>query len=159
MEHGNRTKKEIFVILLVIGIILILTIAVIIRKTTSDGVSFDDNEKAFFQYFSYFNSNSEEYKVKNLDAYYYDNGTPLGIYFFRVQYSCCYEEENKWYDIDEVIYGSKGKIENSYCLSWDSLNGFEEKNKEFQQAVKNGVHKSYDVSKFQEYLDKYKDED
>lgn len=47
----------------------------------------------------------------------------------------------------------KPYLNNSYCLSWDDLNGFEEVNKEFQRAKKEGVHKSYSNTEIEKLIE------
>ena len=167
MENGPA-KKRIWII--IIAAVLLITAAVAYiytRNSGSEEVSFSENERVFFQMFGREFSDSSEYRIKSLDAYYYDDGEkegfpssyPTGTYFFRVVYSFYFDVEDEWYDVDEVKYGSYGKIDNMYCLSWDSLSGFEEVNRKFQLAVEEGTHKSYDVSKFAEYIEKYRDQD
>lgn len=161
MLANGATKKKIIIVAslfcLMIGAVIIF---VCLKK--DDTITFDESEKAFFQMFSRMYTNPDNYKITSLDAYYYAGEKDSdGMYYFHFVYSAYSEIEESWMDIDEVDYGPIGIIYNVYSLSWGNLEGtgFEKVNEEFQQAVKNGVHKSYDVSKFQEYLDKYKDED
>lgn len=161
MEHGP-IKKITIIVIIVLALALIGTVSFFILKKDNYEVDFSTNEAKFFYIFGK-DYVPNEYTIKSLDAYYLDEGdsTPAGdntgTYFFHIVYRFYFEHDEKWYDIDEVDYGPYGYIENCYCLSWDDIEGFEEINEKFQQAVKNGVHKSYDVSKFQEYIDKYKD--
>lgn len=138
MEHGRINKKRLIVFIIVLFAILI---SVVVYRTLNkkEEVSFDENDKLFFDMFVN-QFEPEEYEFYSLDAYYLEDTRE---YYYNAKYKCYSSIDDKWYEIDEVTYGALNKFYNSYCLSWDDLNGFEEVDKEFQRAKKEGVHKSY----------------
>lgn len=98
-----------------------------------------------------------EYEFYSLDAYYL---LDTGLIFYNAKYKAYIELEDKWVDVDEVVYGRKDKFENKYCRSWDDLNGFEGIDKEFERTVKEGRHKEYTQEEIKELLEEaYKNKD
>ena len=167
MENGVTkepvSRKKVLIIgVLFCAIVLgaIVGVVIVMNKGVAEA-DFSKSEEAFFQFWSRSHTVPEYYEIKSLDIYYYCEDVPgaLGTYYFHVIFSEYLDFEDEWYDVDEVLYGPIGKISSFYCLSWDSLAGFEEVNRKFQLAVEEGTHKSYDVSKFAEYIEKYRDKD
>lgn len=88
---------------------------------------FEDNAKLYFKMFAD-TYEEDEYEFYSLDAYYFMD---TGMYYVNGKYKAYSELEDEWIDIDQVVYGAKGKVNNMYCRSWDDLNGFEDIDKEF----------------------------
>ena len=61
-------------------------------------------------------------------------------------------EDNR-VDIDSVVFGTKGKFEDMYCRTLDGLVGFEDVEKEFERAIKEGAHKEYTQEEIKELLE------
>ena len=155
MEDKNTSKKK----LIIIGIIAVLAcniIGGIIINFFMGKSAFSKNEKLYFEMFA--NTYDEgEYEFYSLDAYYL---LDTGLIFYNAKYKAYIELEDKWVDVDEVVYGRKDKFENKYCRSWDDLNGFEGIDKEFERTVKEGRHKEYTQEEIEELLEEaYKNKD
>lgn len=145
-NEGTKSRKKV-TIAIVVAIIIIGVISLLIYRKYK--VSFELNDKAYFNMFT--NSFEQgECEFKSLDAYYLRD---TRTYYYNAKYTFYEEIEGKWCDVDEVAYGSIGHFENMYCLSWDTLHGFDEVDKEFKRAVKEGVHKTYTEEEIQEMLE------
>lgn len=142
--------KKMNVVIIIIASILIIAIIVGVSFLWLKGkVSFDANDKEFFRQIALVYE-EDEYQLHSLDAYYLSD---TKTFFYNAKYTSYSPIDEKWYDVDEVKYGTIGKFHNFYCLSWDSLHGFEGVNEEFKQAVKEGVHKTYTQEELQKLLD------
>lgn len=155
MEVKNTSKKK----LIIIGIIAVLVCNVIggiIINLVFGKAAFSKNEKLYFEMFA--NTFDEgEYEFYSLDAYYLMD---TGLIFYNGKYKAYIELEDKWVDVDEVVYGRKGKFDNKYCRSWDDLYGYEDIDKEFERTMKEGIHKEYTQEEIKELLEEaYKNKD
>ena len=113
-------------------------------------VTFENEEKEFFKQFVDTYESEEEYEFYSLDAYYLED---IDKVFFNAKYKGYSPADDTWYEIDEVMYGSIGHLENSYCLSWDDLYGFESVNEDFQRAKVEGTHKAYSENEIKELFE------
>lgn len=149
MESGHiKSKKIVIIIIALIAIISIGGIVFFILNNDKE-VSFDSNDKEYFKmYVNLFEPG--EYEVHSLDAYYLED---TKTFYYNGKYTCYSSTDDTWYDVDEVSYGSIGHFENSYCLSWDSLYGYDEVDDEYKRALKEGVHKTYTQKEIQDLLD------
>lgn len=165
-EKKHSKKKIILIVLIVIGLMIGAVYVLFVRPYIQhydywNKAQFGESEGTFFTFFSRIHSDPNEYKIKSLDAYFLSATEDLskGTYYWHVVYDMYLEGE--WKEVDAVLYGSRDKIENLYCLSGDTPieSGFKEENEEYERAVTEGIHKSYDISKFRDYIDKYKDKE
>ena len=147
MEGKKKSKKK-WIIIGIIAVLAFNVIGGIIINYIYGKAAFSKNEKLFFQMFA--NTYDEgEYEFYSLDAYYLMD---TGYVFYNAKYKAYIELEDKWVDVDEVVYGRKGKFDNKYCRSWDDLNGFEDIDKEFERTVKEGRHKEYTQEEIEKLL-------
>lgn len=77
-------------------------------------------------------------------------------YYIHAKYRAYIDILEEWDDIDEVSYGDNERIENSYSLSWDSIEGFEDVNERFNKAVKDGTHKTYTAEEIETLINNNK---
>ena len=155
-ENGNIKKRKFIVIGSIIVVIGIALIIFWMKYRDYYAVSFDAGEEYFFEEFNWLFDNPDEYEFESLDAYYYkENFNSIGKYYFHAVYSYWFEVDDEWHDIDKVEYGTYGKLSGSFCLSWDSLEGFESDYEDYLKAVENGVHKSYTKEEIYELIEKY----
>lgn len=148
MENVHiKSKKLLPIVIILIAVIFIGGIVAIILNNK---VSFALNDEAYFKmYADLFEVGECEFH--SLDAYYLED---TKTFYYNGKYTSYSSGDNRWYDIDEVSYGSFGHFENSYCLSWDKLYGYEEADREYKRALKEGVHKTYTQEEIQALLDK-----
>lgn len=132
------------------AILVIIGALCIYYFVKDDKISFEANESEFFKQFADLYKTDEEYEFYSLDAYYLED---IDEVYFNAKYKAYSPAEDKWYDIDEVMYGSLGHFENSYCLSWDQLYGFDSVDKDFKRAQKEGIHKSYSKEEIERLLE------
>lgn len=158
MVNGHIKRKKIIIVLTIIILMTLCVVFGVYLFLKRDGeVSFEMNDKEYFRQFVYLYETNEEYEFYSLDAYYLKD---TRTYYYNGKFKIYLQMDDAWYDIDEVKYGSIGHFENSYCLSWDGLHGFENVDKEFKRAQKEGVHKTYtqeEISKFLEEAFKEKE--
>lgn len=148
MEKGNIKSKRLVPIVIILVVVIVIggIVAVILNNNK---VSFALNDEAYFKmYVNLFDEG--ECKFHSLDAYYLED---TKTFYYNGKYTSYSSSDDKWYNVDEVSYGSVGHFENSYCLSWDKLYGYEEADSEYKRALKEGVHKTYTQQEIQELLD------
>lgn len=144
MEKG-RIKR---IIICIVAILIVFAFVVVYKIFNREEISFSENDKLFFDMFVN-QFEQDEYEFYSLDAYYLEDEKE---FYYNAKYKCYSSVDDTWYEIDEVTYGSLNKFYNSYCLSWDDLQDFEEVNKEFQRARKEGIHKTYTSDEIEEFL-------
>lgn len=140
MVNGRIKKSSVILVAIIALIILVSALCVLLFIKSMGKVSFETNDKEFFRQFVSLYENDDEYEFYSLDAYYLED---TRTFFYNAKYKSYSPIDDTWYEVDEVRYGSMGHFENSYCLSWDELYGFDEVDKEFKQAQKEGIHKTY----------------
>lgn len=147
MERKNASKKKLVIIRVIVAIVCIILGGIVFNSLYKKTI-FAKNEELYFRMFA--NAFDEgEYEFYSLDAYYFID---TGMIYYNGKYKAYIED--KWEDIDEVVYGRKGNVHNMYCRSWDELYGFEEIDKEFERAKEEGMHKEYTQEEIKELLDK-----
>lgn len=154
MENTSTNKKKLYIGIALFMVILIIggSVFLFLHKQ----VSFEENDKLYFKMFAN-TYEQDEYEFYSLDAYYLED---TQMYYYNAKFKGYSSIDDTWYDVDEVAYGRIQKFFNSYCLSWDELYGFEEENKEFERAQKEGIHKTYTKDEIKEFLDKaYKEKE
>lgn len=152
----GRTKKAIVLLVILaalsLGVFFILTNS---KEKSNADPFFETVEK---QYFSLFNSvfpNPDGYEFHSLEVYSIrDENIPDRYhYFFHAKYNAYIEMEKEWSEIDDVTFGDSGGIEGFYCLSWDSIEGYEKINERFNRAVKEGEKKVYSLEEIKLLLE------
>ena len=149
MEHGyTRNKKKCLIIVIFIMILIVVGIVWHIMQK-EENVSFEDNGKMYFNIFAD-TYKQNEYEFYSLDAYYLEDSN---MYFYNGKFKGYTSFDNTWSDIDQVCYGKNKYFDNMYCRSWDELYGFEDVDKEFERAMREGVHKSYTKEEIEKLLE------
>lgn len=151
---------------LLVSCIAIILLSCIILAGIVSAKGKDDNKYLFDSMANgvFYNLNdtftkSEQCEIHSVDGYSIENHSkPYTNYFINVKYRAYLDFEDKWYEIDEVFYGKEGHVEGSYCLNWDSIEGFEAEHEEFKRAVKYGFHKEYTSEEIRQLLEKNKPE-
>ncbi len=153
-KHFFSLKK--WIIITIISMIAVTITFFVINEKRSANYSFDETANDYFYRFNYAFPDSDKYMFHSLEAYYIEDDDLPGIvhYFFHAKYTAYIELLEKWSDIEEVAYGHNGKLENSFCLSWDNLDGFEDAVAQFNRAVKDGVKKTYTMQEIQKLIEK-----
>ena len=156
MEGGPISRKKIVIIAVCCVLILVAAVAAVIYANKGiDEVSFDANEEAFFTVFTY-GHEPEDFKIESVDAYYYKKSSnAIGKYYFHAVYTIYFEPDEEWFDIDEITYGGYGQTENTFCLNWDDIEGFESQYEDYKEAVEKGVHKSYTKEEIDSLVEEY----
>lgn len=124
-------------------------------------IPFAQVEEQYFHNFNVTFPNPEKYSFESFDAYCMEDKKLKGVlhYFIHAKYRAYIDILREWDDIDEVSYGDNGEIENTYCLSWDSIEGFEDVNEEFNKALKEGIHKTYTTEEIENLIKNNKAKD
>ena len=148
----EQQKKGRSVILKLSALFVFATLAValiIVYRKKNVRYSFSEIEKNWALDFNFTYPDPAEYEIHSLDIYCVkdDNLPKTFQYYVRTKYKS-YNDFPEfgiigWGEVDKVSFGTNGRIEGSYCLSWDNIDGFESVNEEFNKAVKEGHHKSY----------------
>lgn len=151
MEHGRINKKKLFTLIAIFMVLLIIggIIFYILHNKNKEEVSFEENDKLYFAKFAELYE-QDEYEFYSLDAYYLED---TQMYYYNAKYKAYISIEDAWYDIDQIYYGAKQKFYNMYCRSWDQLYGFEEVDKEFERAKKEGIHNTYTKEEINKLLE------
>lgn len=147
MGHGRINKKICIVILGILCISLSVAICYFVRDKKK--VTFEDNGKLYFKLFAN-TFDEDEYEFHSLDAYYLED---TQTYYYNGKYKAYIVLEGKWCEIDEVNYGRYKVFDNMYCRSWDELYGYEDVDKEFERAMREGIHKSYTKEEIEKLLE------
>lgn len=150
MEHRNTRRKKIYVAIAFLIILLIVSgVARYLVQKKIERVSFDENAKLYFYIFAD-TYNQNEYEFYSLDAYYLEDSN---MYFYNGKFKGYTSIDDTWSDIDQVCYGENKYFDNMYCRSWDELYGFEDVDKEFERAMREGIHKSYTKEEIEKLLE------
>jgi len=162
-EKPKGNKKKLFsgkckILILAFALIVsgVVLYFVLSKNKDKKEYSFTEIENQFFYMFNVTFPKPENYEFYSVEAYCIDDDNISGMvhYFVHAKYKAFIDIENKWAEIDEVAFGDNGRLENSYCLSWPSIDGFESENELFQRAVREGTKKSYSAQEIQELLRK-----
>lgn len=143
------------IILVLLGVVLFFDHRAKIKKEND---YFDQILEQYFYNFNVAFPDSESYSFESLDAYCMEDENKKGVIHFYVnaKYKAYIDISEEWDDIDEVSYGDNGELENSYSLSWDSIEGFEDVNESFNKAVKEGTHKTYTIKEINDLINNNK---
>ena len=148
MEDKKTGKKALIVIVGIIAFLVCINVCGMVIMHIYKEKAFDANEELYFKMFA--NTYDEgEYEFYSLDAYYLID---TGLVFYNGKFKAYIELEDKWVDVDQVVYGTRGNVENMYCRSWEDLYEFEEIDKEFQRTIEDGMHKEYTKEEIEELL-------
>ena len=148
MEDKKTGNKKLIVIIGIIAVLVCIVVVGIGFNHVFKEVSFSENEELYFKMFvDTFDEGG--YEFYSLDAYYLMD---TGMIYYNGKYKAYIEIEDKWYDVDEVVYGNKGIIYSKYCRSWDQLYGFEGIDEDFERAKEEGMHKEYTKEEIEELL-------
>ncbi len=74
--------------------------------------------------------------------------------YAHAKYAGLIESNEEWAEIDEVYFGDDGLLYSFYCLHWDSIEGFEDVNAQYERAIKEGVKKVYTPEEIEALLEK-----
>ncbi len=148
MASGRTKSKKMYVVFGIVAALIVAAVVILAVLFRKDPVSFEENDKLYFKMFANL-WEEDQYEFESLDAYYLSD---TGKYYYNAKYSAYIELEEAWSSIDEVRYGGYAKFYNCFCLSWDSLYGFEAENEEFKRAQLEGVHKTYTQSEIEALL-------
>lgn len=121
---------------------------------------FETVEKQYFRLFNKTFSDPEGYEFHSLEVYSMkDENIPhRWHYFFHAKYRAFIEIDQEWSEIEEVTFGDSSGLEYFYCLTWDSIEGYEQVNDEFNQAVKEWKKKTYTMEEIRTLLAQNKPE-
>ena len=109
MENGHIKSKKIVIIVVILIVMISIWGIVLLILNNDKEVSFDSNDEAYFKmYVNLFEPG--EYEFHSLDAYYLED---TKTFYYNGKYTSYSSSDNRWYDIDEVSYGSFGHFENS----------------------------------------------
>ena len=139
-------------------VIALLTVIIACGGKEDKEYLFDEVADNYAFIFNRIFYNPEGYKFHSLDIYCLEDDDLPGIvhYFVHAKYRAYIEIDEEWAEIDEVYYGDNGMLESFYCLSWDTIEGFEEVNEQFNIAVKEGHKKTYSIQEIQDIIDRNK---
>ena len=142
------------VILPVLAVLVIAALAIILTACGKK-YSFEQVENQYFHIFNSAFQDPEDYEFHSLEAYCMeDDNLPGKVhYFIHAKFKGYIDIDEEWAEIEEVFYGDNGELEGFYCLSWDSIEGFEDINEQFDRAVKEGQKKTYSMQEIQELID------
>ena len=149
MEHGNRKKKKVGLIITICVAIIGIATAITIYKLQDEEFSFDKSCKVLFRHLL---SRTEpgEIEVLSLDGYYKDG------------YNYYYVETREYdYDIEDmgiftmVYYGNFDDIDMSFNPNWTDKGDLIEEYYAYLDAKENGIHRSYTQDEIKSYIDEY----
>ncbi len=149
MEHGITRRKKKYVVIAFLSILLIVIGVAGYYMQKVEKISFEDNGKMYFKIFAD-TYNQNEYEFYSLDAYYLEDSN---MYFYNGKFKGYTSFDDTWSDIDQVCYGKNKYFDNMYCRSWDELYGYEDVDKEFERAMREGIHKSYTKEEIEKLLE------
>lgn len=103
-----------------------------------------------------FNRIWDQYEMHSLEVYFMKDDILPGVVncYAHAKYAGFVETDEDWAEIDEVYFGDDGLLYSFYCLSWDSIEEFEDVNAEYERAVKEGVKKVYTPEEIEALLEK-----
>ncbi len=152
--HSDNRKKATnrnIVIILTSVVCVAVLLGVIVLRNHRPQYSFDMIADKFFAFLTSVFPDERSYIFQRLDGYCMEDEMGEVTFYLNAKYEAYYEDDDEWVKIDEVYYGDKN-YSNTYCLSWDDLNGFEEVNEDFKEAVKEGYHKEFTMEEIQNLI-------
>ena len=155
--HSNSKKKATNrnkVIILTTVVCVAVLFGVVGLRNHRPQYSFDMIADKFFAFFTSVFPDEQSYTFQSMDGYCIEDEMGKVTFYLNAKYEAYYEDDDEWVKIDEVYYGDEN-YSNTYCLSWDDLNGFEEVNEDFKVAVKDGYHKEFVMEEIQDLINKY----